>query len=96
VTCTRAHVLVHGERGEGETDREGPRRRERKEDVRAMAQRLAARACEIEREEGRARARQLAPTGRPQWAESEREREGGEKAAADRRGPPVRRCGRAA
>jgi hypothetical protein len=50
-----------------------------------MAQRLANRAHEAEREEGRTRAKQLAPTGRPQRAESEREsaREG--KAAADRR-----------
>jgi hypothetical protein len=53
-------------------------------------------AREAEREEGRTRAKQLAPTGRPQWAESERKRERtGEKAAADRRGPPVRRRGRA-
>jgi hypothetical protein len=36
-----------------------------------------------------------APTGRPQGAEIERERARGERAAADRRGPPVRRRGRA-
>jgi hypothetical protein len=60
--------------------------RERKKGARATAQRLAEWARETEREEGRARAKQLAPTGRPQWAESERERErGGEKVAADRR-----------
>jgi hypothetical protein len=92
VTCTSVHALVHGERGEGETDREGPQQRERKGGARATAQRLAARARETEREEGRARERQLAPTGRPQWAERERV---GEKAAADRRGPPVRQRGRA-
>jgi hypothetical protein len=36
------------------------------------AQRLAERARETEREEGRARAKQLAPTGRLHWAASER------------------------
>jgi hypothetical protein len=55
------------------TDREGPRRRERKGGAWATAQRLAARAHETEREEGRAQAKQLAPTGRPQRAEGERE-----------------------
>jgi hypothetical protein len=30
VTCVSAHTLVHGEHGEGGTDREGPRRRERR------------------------------------------------------------------
>jgi hypothetical protein len=29
-TCASAHAPVHGERGEGGTDREGPRRRERR------------------------------------------------------------------
>jgi hypothetical protein len=29
--CASVHALVHGERGEGGTDREGPRRREKKE-----------------------------------------------------------------
>jgi hypothetical protein len=43
--------------------------------VRATAQRLAAQAREAEREEGRARAKQLAPIGGPQRAESEKERE---------------------
>jgi hypothetical protein len=31
VTCAGAHALVHDERGEGGTDQEGPRRREREE-----------------------------------------------------------------
>jgi hypothetical protein len=97
--CASAHALVHGERGEGRTDREGPRCRERQEGARgAMARRLANQARETEREEGRTRAKQLAPTGRPQRTESEREREracAGEKATADRRGPPVRRHERA-
>jgi hypothetical protein len=65
VTCESAHALVHGERGEGGTDREGPRRRERKGGGWATAQRLAAQARETEREEGHTRTRQLAPTGRP-------------------------------
>jgi hypothetical protein len=30
-TCTNAHAPVHDERGEGRTDKAGPRRRERKE-----------------------------------------------------------------
>jgi hypothetical protein len=29
VTCASAHAPVHGERGEGGTDKAGPRRRER-------------------------------------------------------------------
>jgi hypothetical protein len=96
VTGASAHALVHGERGEGGTDREGPRHTERKGGARATAQHLAAQAREAEREEGRARAKQLAPIGRPQRAESKKERErAGEKAAADRRGPPVRQRGRA-
>jgi hypothetical protein len=54
-TCVSAHALVHGGRGEGGTDREGPRRRERKgERARGTtAQRLAERAREAEREERR-------------------------------------------
>jgi hypothetical protein len=48
---------------------------ERKGGAWATAQRLAARTRETEREEGRARAKQLAPTGRPQQAEGEREKE---------------------
>jgi hypothetical protein len=65
VTCTSAHALVHGERGEGGTDREGPRRRERRGTHRATAQRLENRAHEAEREEGRAWAKQLTPIGWP-------------------------------
>jgi hypothetical protein len=50
-----------------------------------------------DRERRGARVKKLAPTSRPQWTESERERaRTGEKAAADRRDPPVRRRGRAA
>jgi hypothetical protein len=74
-TCASAHAPVHNEGGEGRTDREGPRCRERKGGMWAMAQRVAARAHETEREEGRARAKQLAPTGRLQRAQGERERE---------------------
>jgi hypothetical protein len=33
-TCASAHAPVHGERGGGETDRAGPRRREREGDAR--------------------------------------------------------------
>jgi hypothetical protein len=73
-TCVSAHVPVHSKGGEGGTDREGPWRRERKGGTLATAQRLAAQAHDAEREEGRARAKQLAPTGRPQRAEGKRDR----------------------
>jgi hypothetical protein len=73
----------------------GVEREREKRGAWAMAQRLAERAREIEREEGCARAKQLASIGRPQRAESERERaRAGEKAAADRWIPHVRRRGR--
>jgi hypothetical protein len=71
-------VPVHGERGEGETEKAGPRRREREIEKRtrgATARELVNRARETERERGSARAKEtgadrLAPPGR------EREREG--------------------
>jgi hypothetical protein len=73
-----AHVPVHGGCGEGGTDREGPRRRERKGAHEATAQRLAARAREAEREEGRRGGnnwrRQVGPSGQ---RARERERESG-------------------
>jgi hypothetical protein len=56
---------------------------------------LANRARETEKERANRR-RKLAPTGWPHWAASERERACERKTAADRRGPPVRRHGRAA
>jgi hypothetical protein len=34
VTCASVHAPVHNERGEGGTDKAGPRHRERKEDAR--------------------------------------------------------------
>jgi hypothetical protein len=92
--CASAHAPVHGERGEGRTDKAGPRRSERKGD--AWGQRLGT--CEPgprERERESERAKKLAPTGWPQRVESERER-ARERTAADRRGPPVRRRERAA
>ena len=97
MTCASAHAPVHGERGGGGTDRAGPRRRERRKGVRgATARRLAIRARETERERERAGEenwrQQIGPTG-------QRAREGGRaggRAAADRRGPPVRRHGHAA
>jgi hypothetical protein len=74
------------------------RERERKGAHGATTQRLAARAREAEREEGRGGGnnwrRQVGPS-RHRARERERER-AGEKAAADRWIPPVRRCGRAA
>jgi hypothetical protein len=74
VTCASAHSLVHGEIGEGGTDKAGPRRRERKGD--AWAQRLGTSEPGLrdrERDSERAKetsADRSAPLG------SEREREG--------------------
>jgi hypothetical protein len=73
--------------------------REKKGADGATAQRVANRAREAEREEGRAgegsRRRQVGPSEQ-RARERERERErAGEKVAADRWIPPVRRCGRA-
>jgi hypothetical protein len=69
--CASAHAPVHGESGEGGTDKAGPRRRERKGDARGNGSALANRAREIERECERAKetcADRSAPLG------SERER----------------------
>jgi hypothetical protein len=96
VTCTSAHSLVHGGRGEVGSDRASPRRRERKGGC--TGQRLSAwqngpaRQREKERASEETSADRLAPLG------SKREREGTreiERATADRRGPPVRRHERA-
>src|SRR5699024_30301 len=59
----------------------------------AMARQLANRARETEREGANGR-RKLAPTGWPHWAGREGAHERG--TTADRRGPTVRRRGRAA
>jgi hypothetical protein len=90
--CARA---VHGERGGGGTDKAGPRRRERRKGD-ARGQRLGTgepgpRDRERERAGEENHRRQVGPTG-------QRAREGGRArgiTAADRRGPPVRRHGRA-
>jgi hypothetical protein len=71
-TCASARSLVHGGRGEGGADREGPRRREREGARGATAWRLAEQAREAKREEGRARGKQLALTSWSHW-----QREGG-------------------
>jgi hypothetical protein len=67
--CTSAHSPVHGESGEGGTDKTGPRRREREKRTReGNGSALANWARETERERERERAnvrRKLAPTGRP-------------------------------
>jgi hypothetical protein len=91
-----AHTSVHDEREEGGTDKAGPRRRERIGD--AQGQRLGTgEPGPRDRERGSERVKETgadrsAPLG------SEREREGVRErgTAADRRGPPVRRRGRAA
>jgi hypothetical protein len=74
VTCASAHAPVHGGRGEGGTDKAGPRRRERKGDVRNNGS-TASEPGPRDRERGSARVKKtgadrLAPLG------SEREREG--------------------
>jgi hypothetical protein len=65
--CVSAHAPVHGGCGEGGTDTEGPRRRERKGAHGATAQCLAARAREAEREKGHGGGnnwrRQVGPSG---------------------------------
>jgi hypothetical protein len=79
VTCASAHAPVHGKRGEGRTDKVGPRHRERKGDARGgNGSALANRAHETERERESERAKEtgadrLAPLG------NEREREGARK-----------------
>jgi hypothetical protein len=100
-TCASACSLVHGRRGEGGTDRGGPRRREREKG--RVGQRLVdwrtgpARQRESEREGEETGTDNLAPLG------SEREREG----ARERKLPLIggshlsggagaRACGRAA
>jgi hypothetical protein len=92
-------VPVHGERGEGETEKAGPRRRERerKEDTRGNGSRTGEPGPRDREREGERAGkgnwrRQVGPTG-------QRAREGGRtrgKTAADRRGPPVRRRGHTA
>jgi hypothetical protein len=68
-TCASARSLVHSGRGEGEADRGGPRRRERKGARETTTQRLEEWAREAEREEGRGEGKtigadKLAPLGR--------------------------------
>jgi hypothetical protein len=64
--CASADAPIHGGCGEGGTDREDPRRREREKGrTGATAQRLAARAREAEGR-GVRRGKQLVPIGRPQ------------------------------
>jgi hypothetical protein len=79
-TCASARSLVHDRRGEGGADREGPLRREReRRGTRATAQRLAERACETEKEEGRAGD----ATGVVKSAPLGSEREGGSERGTD-------------
>jgi hypothetical protein len=77
-TCASAHAPVHGGGGEGRIDREGPQRREREREKGRTEQRLSAwqRGPARQRGKGARRGKQLTLIGRPQRAESEREREG--------------------
>jgi hypothetical protein len=93
-TCVSAHALVHGRRGEGESDKAGPRRRERKGDARG--QRLGTGEPGPQNRE-RERAGEV--TGADRLGPLGNERERGlarARTVVDRRGPPVRRRGRAA
>jgi hypothetical protein len=88
VTCVSAHASVHCERGEGGTDRVGPRHRERRKG--RAEQWLGdwrtgpARQTEREHAGKKTGADRLVPLGR------ERESERARKTGAHRRGPPVR------
>jgi hypothetical protein len=73
MTCASARSLVHGGQGEGRTDCEGPRRREREGARGGTARRLAERARKIEKEEGR----EGEATGADKSAPLGSEREGG-------------------
>jgi hypothetical protein len=65
-TCVSVHAPVHGERGGGGTDREGPRHRERRKGC--AGQRLGDWRTRSARQRERARGRRkLAPTGWPHW-----------------------------
>jgi hypothetical protein len=67
-TCASAHAPVHGGMGRAELSGRVHGAEREKRGAWAMAHHLVERARETEREEGRARAKQLAPTGRPQRA----------------------------
>jgi hypothetical protein len=79
VTCASVHSPIHGESGEGRTDKAGPRRRERKGDARG--QRLGTGELDPrDRERGSARVKKtgadrLAPLGNEREREGARERE---------------------
>jgi hypothetical protein len=71
-TCASARSLVHGGRGEGGTDRGGPRRRERERARGATARHLEERAREAGREEGRMGEETGADNSAPLGSERER------------------------
>jgi hypothetical protein len=73
VTCAGAHAPVHGERGGGGADRAGPRCREREErGARGNGSTTGNLSLRDRERKGARRRRKLAPTDRPQRAESER------------------------
>jgi hypothetical protein len=78
--CASAHALVHGERGEGRTDREGPRCREREKRGRVGNGSAPGSAGSQDRERRGTRAGKVtgadrsAPTGRGRERESTRDR----------------------
>jgi hypothetical protein len=88
-TCASAHAPVHGEHGEGRTDRVGPRRRGRRKG--RAGQRLDdwQSGPARQREKGSAQAKGTG-TDRSGPLGSKRESERARKTGADMRGPPVR------
>jgi hypothetical protein len=87
--CASAHSLVHGERGEGGTDRTGPSRRERKRG-RAGQQLGNWRTRPTRQREIRGVRAKETGVDRSAPLGSERENERARKTGADRRGPPIR------
>jgi hypothetical protein len=73
-TCASAHAPVHDESREGGTDKAGPRRREKKGDVRGQRLGTGKPGPRDTQRERTNRQRKRAPTGRPHWAASERGR----------------------
>jgi hypothetical protein len=95
--CASAHAPVHGGGGEGGTEREGPRRREREKRGARGNDSVPGRTGPRDRERRGTRAGEATGTNRSAPAGRGRERErAGEKDAADRWIPPARRHGRAA
>jgi hypothetical protein len=93
-TCASAHASVHDKRGEGGSDKAGPRRRERGKGTRGNGSAIGNVDPQGRERERANERRKLAPTSLSHRAASEREREREKRACeqtgAARRGPPIR------